>query len=163
MDKYGFSSSNKKSAGRSATMTIGGGRSGTASHAKSGSKDWSKLSNANDKAAYREEAKYGIGLNTMMQGDDDRSSRSSNDIELVPQSTVSVTVRSPGRANFPEDESLTARDHYHGKKLTKQNANGYPHSNNKIWQHREVEVTTEPVEPESMLSEPSHKRKSGIR
>ncbi|GKT56467.1 integral membrane protein [Colletotrichum tofieldiae] len=146
-------------------MTIGGGqRSENTSHARDGSKDWSKLSEPSNKNNFREEAKYGIGLRTMGGNDDDRSSRSSNDVELVPQSTVSVTIRSPASANFPEsDQIMTAREHYHGKRLTKQNSmSDYPHSNNRIWQHREVEVTTEPVEPESMLPEFNSKRKSGI-
>ncbi|KAJ0163934.1 hypothetical protein CTA2_2094 [Colletotrichum tanaceti] len=196
IDTRGFnSSSNKKSGGRSGGVTIGGGggggqrsggqRSGNASQARDGSKDWSKLSDANSKPGFREEAKYGIGLRTIGGGegggDDDRSSRSSNDdVELAPQSTVSVTIRSPASADFPANEPVpTAREHYHhhhhhhhhGKKLTKQNgASGggggggaYPHLGNRIWQHREVEVTTEPVEPESMIPEfDSKRRRSGI-
>ncbi|TQN68404.1 Satratoxin biosynthesis SC1 cluster protein 4 [Colletotrichum shisoi] len=166
MDKYGFnSSSNKKSGVRSGGVTFGGGqRSGNASHARDGSKDWSKLSDANSKPSFREEAKYGIGLRTIGGGDDDRSSRSSNDVELVPQGSASVTIRSPASANFSEHEPApTAREHYHGKKLTKQNSTSgaYPHLDNRIWQHREVEVTTEPVEPESMIPEFNSKRKSG--
>lgn len=144
-------------------MTIGGGRSGNASHARDGSKDWSKLPEANAKPSFREESKYGIGLRTMGGGDDDRSSRSSNDVELMPQSMVSVTVRSPARDNFPEHEGgMSAREHYHGKKISKESNSGYPHSDNRIWQHREVEITTEPVEPESVLPEFNRKRKSGI-
>ncbi|KAK1712114.1 uncharacterized protein CLUP02_01889 [Colletotrichum lupini] len=163
LDKYAQSSSNKKSTGRSAGMTIGGGRSGNASHARDGSKDWSKLPEANAKPNFREESKYGIGLRTMGGGDDDRSSRSSNDVELMPQSTVSVTVRSPARDNFPEHEAgVSAREHYHGKKISKESNSGYPHSDNRIWQHREVEITTEPVEPESVLPDFNRKRKSGI-
>lgn len=148
-------------------MTIGGGRSGDASHARGASKDWSKMSQ--NKAELREEAKYGIGLKTMGGGGDDasssHSSRGSNEIELAPQSTVSVTVRSPGRSTFPENDPQpppqTARERYHGTKLAKRNAPSYPHHDNRIWQHREVEVTTEPVEPESVLPEPNSKRRSG--
>ncbi|GKT44541.1 satratoxin biosynthesis SC1 cluster protein 4 [Colletotrichum spaethianum] len=166
LERYAYgTSSNKKSANRSAGVTIGGGqRSGNASHARDGSKDWSKLSESTNKSNYREEAKYGIGLRTMGGGDDDRSSRSSNDVELAPQNTVSVTIRSPARANFSEDDQIvTARERYHGKKLTKQNSpSEYPHSDNRIWQHREVEITTEPVEPESMIPEFNSKRKSGM-
>ncbi|KAF6828502.1 integral membrane protein [Colletotrichum plurivorum] len=168
LDKYGRSSA-KKSTGRSAGMTIGGGRSGDASHARAASKDWSKLSQPgnSNKAELREEAKYGIGLKTMGGGDDassSHSSRGSNEIELAPQSTVSVTVRSPGRSTFPENDHpppQTARERYHGAKLAKRNAPTYPHHDNRIWQHREVEVTTEPVEPESVLPEPNSKRRSG--
>ncbi|KAF4851790.1 Satratoxin biosynthesis SC1 cluster protein 4 [Colletotrichum siamense] len=161
LDKYGRSSAAKKSTGRSAGMTIGGGRSGTASHARAASKDWSKMHESQgDKPGLREEAKYGIGLKTM-GGDDassSHSSRGSNEIELMPQSTVSVTVKSPGRSTFPQNEQpLTAREHYHGTKLSKRKEAGYPHHDNRIWQHREVEVTTEPVEPESVLSESNRK------
>ncbi|OHE93563.1 hypothetical protein CORC01_11160 [Colletotrichum orchidophilum] len=163
LDKYGPSSSNKKSTARSVGVTIGGGRSGNASHARDGSKDWSKLPEANAKPNFREESKYGIGLRTMGAGDDDRSSRSSNDVELVPQNTVSVTIRSPARDKFPQHEAgMSAREHYQGKKISKENDSGYPHSDNRIWQHREVEITTEPVEPESVLPEFNRKRKSGI-
>ncbi|KAF9871186.1 hypothetical protein CkaCkLH20_11355 [Colletotrichum karsti] len=165
LDKYGRSSA-KKSTGRSANLTIGGGaRSGTASHARAASKDWSKMSESQG-GGVREEAKYGIGLKTMA-GDDassSHSSRGSNEIELVPQSTVSVTVKSPGRSTFPEnDQPLSAREHYHGTKLSKSSGRAYPHHDNRIWQHREVEITTEPVEPESVLPEPNRKsfRKSG--
>ncbi|TDZ17521.1 Satratoxin biosynthesis SC1 cluster protein 4 [Colletotrichum orbiculare MAFF 240422] len=179
LDRYGRSS-NKKSAGRSAGVTIGGGgRSGTASHARSGSKDWSKFSDAKggsgNKSHIREEAKYGIGLKTMGGGgggDDGSSSsslhsspRGSNDIELMPQSAHSVTVKSPGRTTFSEGDqgNLSAREPYHGTKLSKRGGPGtYPHHDNRIWQHREVEITTEPVEPESMLPEPNRKRISGI-
>lgn len=142
-------------------MTIGGGRSGTASHARAASKDWSKMhASQGDKPGLREEAKYGIGLKTM-GGDDassSHSSRGSNEIELMPQSTVSVTVKSPGRSTFSQNgQPLTAREHYHGTKLSKRKETGYPHHDNRIWQHREVEVTTEPVEPESVLSESNRK------
>ncbi|KAK1574242.1 uncharacterized protein LY79DRAFT_371078 [Colletotrichum navitas] len=167
LDKYAQNlSSNKKSGSRSATMTIGGGqRSGTASHARDGSKDWSKLAEPNNKANnFREEAKYGIGLRTMGGGDDDRSSRSSNDVEVIPQNSVSVTIRSPGAADFPErDPNLSARDYYHGKRLKRQpSTSNFSQSNNMIWQHREIEITTEPVEPESMIPEASSKRRSGL-
>ncbi|KAK2028549.1 hypothetical protein LX32DRAFT_639863 [Colletotrichum zoysiae] len=166
-DRYGKSSSrDKKSGSRSAIVTIGGGqRSGIASHARDGSRDWSKLAESSSKANnLREEAKYGIGLRTMGGGDDDRSSRSSNEGEIVPQSSVSVTIKSPGVANFPEhDHNLSAREYYHGKRLTRQpSTSTYSQSNNMIWQHREIEITTEPVEPESMIPEANSKRRSGL-
>ncbi|KAK1980535.1 hypothetical protein LZ30DRAFT_594596 [Colletotrichum cereale] len=168
VDKYAKSlSTAKKSGMRSgATATIGGGqRSGTTSQAHDGSKDWSRIAEPSNRANFREEAKYGIGLRTMGGGDDDRSSRSSNDVELVPQHTVSVTIRSPGAANFQEgDHNLSARDYYHGKRLTRQGSTAnYSHPNNMIWQHREVEITTEPVEPESMLPAANSKRRSGLQ
>ncbi|EFQ34804.1 hypothetical protein CGRA01v4_01681 [Colletotrichum graminicola] len=167
LDKYARSiSTNKKSGSRSAALTIGGGqRSGTASQARDGSKDWSKLSEPNNKANnFREEAKYGIGLRTMGGGDDDRSSRSSNEVDVTPQNSVSVTIKSPGASSFRErDQNMSARDYYHGKRLTRQQStSNYSQSNNMIWQHREIEITTEPVEPESMIPEPSSKRRSGL-
>ncbi|KAK2008444.1 hypothetical protein LZ32DRAFT_631640 [Colletotrichum eremochloae] len=165
LDKYAKSlSTSKKSGSRSANVTIGGGqRSGGASHAREGSKDWSKLAEPKNKGNYREEAKYGIGLRTMGAGDDDRSSRSSNDVEPASQPSVSVTIQSPGVAKFPEDEQkLSARDYYHGKGLSRQSSASNYQSNNMIWQHREIEITTEPVEPESMIPEANSKRRSGL-
>ncbi|KAK2002582.1 hypothetical protein LX36DRAFT_599229 [Colletotrichum falcatum] len=175
LEKYArsLSTTNKKSGSRSANVTIGGGqRSGTGSHANEGSKEWSKAAAAEHggKAGrpnnnLREEAKYGIGLRTMGASDDDRSSRSSNEVQITAQRSVSVTIKSPGAASFQEREhNISARDYYHGKRHTRQmSSSNFSHPTNMIWQHREIEITTEPVEPESMIPEASSKRRSVLQ